>query len=115
MRADTAAIGRVGDHEIVEASVGNEAKAVHQRVGAVVVQVHALHEQSPFALFHRRQFVRRKGAMFQRPRVTKMGDEARLDVVEIGEFEQVFARQAVPGCRESPGGSGAAFSASNDA
>ncbi len=44
MRTDPAAGNRVAHHHVVEARVGDEGEAAQQRVGAVVVQVHALHE-----------------------------------------------------------------------
>ncbi len=93
VRADAAAIGRVRDHQVVQARVGDEAKALEQGARGIVVQVHALHQQGPFALAHRRQRAVLEGPLFQLPSVTKMRDQTRFRIVVGGQFEQRVARQ----------------------
>ncbi|MGF6411634.1 hypothetical protein OKW37_003304 [Paraburkholderia sp. MM5482-R2] len=93
VRADAAAIGRIRNHQVVETRVRHETETVEQRARAVVLQIHALHEQCPCALFDGRQFVGRERAVLQLPFVAEVRDQARFDVVPIGQLEQLVARQ----------------------
>ena len=49
VRADAAARRGVAHHHVVEARVRDEREPAQQRIGRVVVQVHALHQQRPVA------------------------------------------------------------------
>jgi len=93
MRPDAAAGRRVADHDVVEPRIRNEREASQQRIRAVVVQVHALHEQRPVRSGQLAQLAARERAMRQRIAVCVTTDEPRGHVVTRGEVEQRVARQ----------------------
>ena len=88
VRPDAAAVARVRAHDVVEARIGDEAKALQQPMRRVVVQVDALHQQRPAGVGQRRQGAPRDRARAQRPALAGAHDQARLDVVARGEREQ---------------------------
>ena len=67
MRAHTAAIGGVGDHQIVQARIGHEAELLQQVIGCRHVQIQSLHQQGPAGLLHRRQAASAQRAVGQLP------------------------------------------------
>ena len=62
MRADAAALAGPGYHQVVQPRIGQEAELLHQRMRAVMVQVHALHQQAPVRLLEGRE-----GRLGERP------------------------------------------------
>ncbi|MBB2981359.1 hypothetical protein FHX58_004213 [Paraburkholderia tropica] len=55
------------------------------------MKIGALHEQRPLTRFRRGQFVGAERAVFERPALAEMRDEARFDVVAVGKREQLVA------------------------
>ena len=55
--ADPALIRGEADHQIVESGIGDEPELGHQFVGAVIVQIDALHQQGPATSPERRHLI----------------------------------------------------------
>ncbi len=47
MRADTAAIGRITRHQVVEPGIRDEAETLQQRMSPCVEQIDTLHQHGP--------------------------------------------------------------------
>jgi hypothetical protein len=93
VRPDAATVARPRAHHVVEARVGDEAKAPEEAVRVVVVEVDALDEHGP-ARAPRGQRRRRDRAVANRPARAGAHDETRLDAFARGEREQARAVDA---------------------
>ena len=65
--AHTTTVGGITDHHIVQTGVGHKTELVHQGMHALVMQIHALHQQGPASLLKRRQGLACKRAVFETP------------------------------------------------
>ena len=78
VRPHAPAIGGIADHHIVQSCIGHKTELLHQRMDAVVVRVHTLHQKSPFFLAEWRQTALRKWPMLHLPTLGRINNQARL-------------------------------------
>ncbi len=89
-----AAVGHgVAHHHVVQARIRDEGEAAQQRIGRIVVQVHALHEERPGLGRQRLEIGGAEGAMQERVARAIAHREARLDIVARGERHEILARE----------------------
>ena len=88
----TATVGGVADHQIVQTRLRHEAELLHQRVHGIVVQIYALHQQSPARRLQRRQGAARKWTMAQSPAGLLVLDQARFDALLPCQGQQLRAQ-----------------------
>jgi len=93
VRPDAAVRRRVADHQVVEARVGDEREAPHQRIRASVDEIHALDEQRPRAFRQAGERAAGERSVIDVPAPAFAHDEPRLDVVACGEREKRRARE----------------------
>ena len=94
VRADAAAIAGIADHHVVQTRIGNEAELLHQRMHALVVQVHALHQQRPLGLLPGRQLALGERPLCKGPALGRTGsDEAGFHILAFGQRGQLAAIQ----------------------
>jgi len=98
--ADAAALGRVTDHQIIQAGAGDEAEPVQQVSPLGQEQVDALHQQGPPSLRQFLEIFLAKRTAAQQPLVTLVPYQARFGLFHAGKPGQLVRREQAIESRE---------------
>lgn len=92
MRAHSAAVAGVGQHQVVQPRLWDEIEGPQHGVCCIEMKVQALHQQRPLGAGQRRQAAPRQRTMPQFPAAALLFHAARLDIVLRAQGEQLLAR-----------------------